>query len=193
MVFPGSSASKESFCTAEDPGSIPGLGRSPGEGIGYSIQYSCASLVAQMVKNLPAKWEKSLIPGSRSSPGEEHGNSLQYSCLENPHRQRNLAGYAPWGRKGSAMTEWLSTVQHNRFYRWRAESGCPVGLWWDGSWSWCSEEVWGAGYAPLHLHLVLGILHVVSQPGRLWISSYCGDFRAIKLFTWRLRAVVQEF
>ena len=47
----------ESTCKAGDPGSIPGLGRSTGEGIGYPLQYSWASLVAQMVKNLSAMWE----------------------------------------------------------------------------------------------------------------------------------------
>ena len=52
--FPGSSAGKESSCNVGDPGLIPGSGRSPGEGIGYPLQYSWASLVAQMVKNLPA-------------------------------------------------------------------------------------------------------------------------------------------
>ena len=62
MGFPGSSASKESFCNAEDPGSILRLGKSPGEGIGYPIQYSCPSLVAQMVKNLPAMWETGFNP-----------------------------------------------------------------------------------------------------------------------------------
>ena len=41
----------------EDPGLIPGSGRSPGEGIGYPLQYSWVSLVAQMVKNLPVMWE----------------------------------------------------------------------------------------------------------------------------------------
>ena len=55
--FPGSSASKESACNAEDPGSIPGAGKSPAEGIGYPLQYSWASLVAQLVKNLPARQE----------------------------------------------------------------------------------------------------------------------------------------
>ena len=55
--FHGSSAGKESACNAGDPSSIPGSGRSPGEGIGYPIQYSWGSLVAQMVKNLPAMWE----------------------------------------------------------------------------------------------------------------------------------------
>ena len=52
--LPGSSAGKESTCNAGDPSPIPGLGRSPGEGIGYPLQYSWASLVAQTVKNLPA-------------------------------------------------------------------------------------------------------------------------------------------
>ena len=52
--FPGSSAGKESACNAGDPGSIPGLGRSAGEGIGYPLQYSWASLVAQLSKNPPA-------------------------------------------------------------------------------------------------------------------------------------------
>ena len=52
--FPASSADKESACNAGDPGSIPGSGRSAGEGIGYPIQYSWVSLVAQLVKNLPA-------------------------------------------------------------------------------------------------------------------------------------------
>ena len=55
--FPGSSAGKESACNAGDPSSIPGSGRSPGEGIGYPLQYSWASLVAQKVKNLPAMQE----------------------------------------------------------------------------------------------------------------------------------------
>ena len=39
------------------PSLIPGSGRSPGEGIGYQLQYSWTSLVAQLVKNLPAVWE----------------------------------------------------------------------------------------------------------------------------------------
>ena len=55
--FPGSSVGKESTCNAGDPGSIPGWGRSTGEGIGYPFQYSWASLVAQLVKNPPATWE----------------------------------------------------------------------------------------------------------------------------------------
>ena len=50
---PDSSVDKESACNARDPSSIPGSGRSPGERIGYSLQYSWASQVVQMVKDLP--------------------------------------------------------------------------------------------------------------------------------------------
>ena len=59
-----SSAGKESACNAGDPGSIPGSGRFPGEMIGYTLQYSWASLVALLVKNPPAtkhKLESSLL------------------------------------------------------------------------------------------------------------------------------------
>ena len=49
-----------------------------------------------------------LIPLGRS-PGGGHGNSLQYRRLENPHGQRSLAGYSPWGGKESDTTERLST------------------------------------------------------------------------------------
>ena len=55
--FLGSSAGKESACNAGNPGSIPRLGRSPEEVIGYPFQYSWASLVVQVVKNPPAIWE----------------------------------------------------------------------------------------------------------------------------------------
>ena len=61
--FPDSSVGKEFACNAGDPSSIPGSGRSPGEAIGYPVQYSWASLVAQLVKNPPAMretWVRSL-------------------------------------------------------------------------------------------------------------------------------------
>ena len=66
QVIPGfsySSVGKESAFNAGHPSSIPGLGRSAGEGIGSPLQYSWASLVAQMVKNPPAMqetWVRSL-------------------------------------------------------------------------------------------------------------------------------------
>ena len=62
-IFPDSSVGKESTCNAGDPDSISGLGRSSGEGIGYPLQCSWASFVAQLVKNLRAMretWVRSL-------------------------------------------------------------------------------------------------------------------------------------
>ena len=70
--FPGSSAGKESTCSAGDPSLIPGSGRSPGERTGYPLQHSWASPMAQLVKNPPAMrktwvwslgWEDSLEKG----------------------------------------------------------------------------------------------------------------------------------
>ena len=57
LGFPHSSVGKEFACNAGDPGSIPGLRRSAGEGTGYSLLHSWASLVAQPVKNPAAMWE----------------------------------------------------------------------------------------------------------------------------------------
>ena len=54
--FPDSSVGKESACNAGDPSLVPGSGTSTAEGIGYPLQYSWASLVAQLVKNPPAMW-----------------------------------------------------------------------------------------------------------------------------------------
>ena len=62
--LPDISVGKESACNVGDPGSIPGSGRSTGEGIGYPLQSSWASLVAQLVKNMPAMretWVPSLV------------------------------------------------------------------------------------------------------------------------------------
>ena len=80
LGFLGSSAGKESACNAGDPGLSPGSRRSPGEGIGYPLQYSWASLVAQIVKNLPAlqvTWVRSL---GWKDPLEE-GTATHFSIL----------------------------------------------------------------------------------------------------------------
>ena len=82
MGFPHSSVGKESACNAGDPGSIPGLGRSTGEGIGYPLQCSWASLVTQLVKNPLAMWDswvgkipwrRERLPSPVFCPGEFHG------------------------------------------------------------------------------------------------------------------------
>ena len=69
--FPGSSAGKESAYKAGDPGLIPRLGGSPGEGIGYPLQYSWASLAAQWVKNPPAIQETCVQSLGQEDPLEE--------------------------------------------------------------------------------------------------------------------------
>ena len=53
------------------------------------------------------------IPELGRSPGGGYGYPLQYSCPEDPHGQRNLEGYSPWGRKELDMTQWLSMAQHS--------------------------------------------------------------------------------
>ena len=101
LGFPDSSDGNVSACNAGDPGSIPGLGRSTGEGLGCPLQYSWASLVAQLVKNLPAMWETQVwigkIPWRREwlptpvlFPGE--------LCLL----------YSPWDHKELDTSEGLS-------------------------------------------------------------------------------------
>ena len=83
MGFPGSSAGKESACNAGDPGLIPGLGQSPGEGIGYPLQCSLASLVAHMAKNPPAMWETWVLSLGWEDPLEKematHSSILAWS------------------------------------------------------------------------------------------------------------------
>ena len=77
--FPHSSVGKESACRGGDPSLIPGLGRSTGESIGYPLQYSWASFVAQLVKNPPAMretWVQSLGWEDRLEKGKATHSSL---------------------------------------------------------------------------------------------------------------------
>ena len=80
--FPDSSVDKESICNEGDPGSILGLGRSAGEGIGYPLQYSWASLVAH--KESACLWgDLGSIPEVGKIPWRRKSYPLQYSGLEN--------------------------------------------------------------------------------------------------------------
>ena len=76
--FPGSSAGVESTCNAGDPPLIPGLGRSAEDVIGYPLQHSWVSLMAQLVKNMIG-FNLCVC----KIPGEGNGYILQYSGLEN--------------------------------------------------------------------------------------------------------------
>ena len=97
MSFPDSSVSKQSTCNAGDPSLIPGSGRSAGEGIGYPLKYSWASLVAQLVKNPPAMQETWVLSLGWESPLEK-GKATHSSIL---------AWRIPWCHKDSDMTERL--------------------------------------------------------------------------------------
>ena len=70
LGFPGSLVGKESACNSGDPCSIPGSGRSAGEGIGYPLRYAWASLMARLVKNLPAVWETQVQSPDQEDPLE---------------------------------------------------------------------------------------------------------------------------
>ena len=82
MEFRGfdSSAGKESSCNAGELSLIPESGRSPGGGIGYLFQFSWASLVTQLVKNLPAMWETWVLSLGWEDPLEE-GTTTHSSIL----------------------------------------------------------------------------------------------------------------
>ena len=69
--FPHSSVNEESTCNAGDSDSIPGSGRSAAEGIGYPLQYSWDSLVAQLVKNPPAIRETHVLSRGWEDPLEK--------------------------------------------------------------------------------------------------------------------------
>ena len=95
-------AGKESACDAGDSSLIPGLGRYPGEGIGYPLQYSWASLVSQMVKNLPAMWETWVWSLGWEEPLEK--GTMTHSSI--------LAWRIPWTEELVSMGS--QGVRHNR-------------------------------------------------------------------------------
>ena len=118
MGFPESSVGKESTCNAGDPGSIPGSGRSAGEGIGSPLQYSWASLVAPTCNagdlgSIPGLGRRERLPTPVFWPGEFHGL------------------YSPWGHKQSDKTEQLSLFCHSSVLAWKIlwteESGRSIG------------------------------------------------------------------
>ena len=97
LGFPDSSVGKESACNGGDPSLNPGSGSSPGEGIGYPLQYSWASFVTQLVKNPPIMrdtWVRSLGWEELLEKGKATHSSILACRL-----------YSPWGRKELDMTE----------------------------------------------------------------------------------------
>ena len=104
MGFPGSSAGKESACNAGDPSSIPRLRKSPGEEIGYPLQYSWVSLVAQTVKNPHAMLETEVQSLSQEDSLEKE--MATHSSI--------LSWRIPWTEEpGGLPSMGLQRVRHN--------------------------------------------------------------------------------
>jgi len=77
-----------------------------------------SQVVIEVEKPLPNAGDirrASSIPGSGRSPGGGRGKPLQYSCLENPHGQRSLAGYSPWGHNELDTTK---ATEHTCTHAW---------------------------------------------------------------------------
>ena len=86
--------------------------------------------MAQRVESAYNAGDPGSIPGSGRSPGEGNGNPLQYSVLENPHGQRSLAGYSPWGCEELDPTERLHIFTRDYYsVIKRNESGSLVEMW----------------------------------------------------------------
>ena len=132
--FPGSSAGKESAYNAADPGSVPGSGRFP---------WRRDTLPTRVFLGFPAgsdgkgsacnAGELGLIPGLGRFPGGGNGNPLQYSCLENPHGQRSLVGYSPWGLTESDTTKATKQQQQHA-------NGWGIDLLFSSDWSVISSQ-----------------------------------------------------
>ena len=134
MGFPGSSDSKESGCNAGDPGSFPGLGRSPGKGNGNPLQYSCLEnsmgigawhcrwLTSSCVsRHFPSVGKDSLEKGmvTHSSWEDPWRREWQPTPVFLPgefHGRRSLEGYSLWGHKESDMTEQL-VLSHFHWFK----------------------------------------------------------------------------
>ena len=122
-LFPGSSAGKVSACNAGDLDLIPGSGRFPGEGIGYPLQYSWASLVAQTVKNPPAMWETWVWSLCWEDPLEEGMDTHSRILAWRIPMDRGAWQAIVHGVSELDITEWLSTAWYivlfnSRIYFW---------------------------------------------------------------------------
>ena len=125
---------KESACNAEDPGLIPGSGRSAGEGIGCPLQYSWASLVA-LLPAMQETWVRFLVWEDPLEKGMvTHSTILVWEFYEL---------YSPWGRKESDTTERLSlSLYHLSHQRNPPKTKCIL----DVSMAYCHTREWTRGF-----------------------------------------------
>ena len=118
LGFPGSSAGKEFSCNAGDTGLVPGSESSPGEGKGYPLLLSWASLVAETVKNPPAVWETWVRSLGREDPLAK-GMATHSSFLPGESQRLPHVGWRATviGVTKADTTGWLSTAQHMHITR----------------------------------------------------------------------------
>ena len=115
-AIPDSSVGKESTCSAGDSGLIPGSGRSAREGICYPLHYSWASLVAQMVKRLPAMWETRVWFLDGEDPLEKemavHSSTLAWKIpwTEEPDRLHTVHGVT---KSRTGLSDFTFTFQYS--------------------------------------------------------------------------------
>ena len=154
MDFSGSSASKESACNAGDPISIPVWGRSPREGMGCLLQYSWASLVSKMVKNLPAiqntwvqslDWEDPLEKGMAT-----HSSILAWRILwtEEPGKLQSM---------GSQRLGHNWATKHSTAYSvYLTEDWIVLEKWWirnaPCTWEGCWTHTYMCTHTLMHIH-----------------------------------------
>ena len=103
FVNHGISAGKESTCKAGDPDSIPGFGRSPGEGIIYPLQKLGFPGGSDGKESTCSAGDTGVIPEFGRSPGG--GNGYPYFCLENSKERGAWQASSPWGCKESNTSE----------------------------------------------------------------------------------------
>ena len=111
LGFAGNSSVKnpESASNTGDPSSIPWVGKFPWRRDQLPMPVFLGFRGGSDTKESACNaGDLSSIIGLGRFPGGGHGNPLQWLCLENPHRQRSLADYNPWGHKELDTTEWLS-------------------------------------------------------------------------------------
>ena len=138
ISFPGSSAGKEFTCSAGDPISIPRSGRSAGEGIGYPLQYSWASLGAQLIKTLPSMWETWVQSQGWEDPLEKgaatHFSILVWRSLWIEGRASRLQSmgsqgvWHDWATFTCIYKVQIDIIQNSNFWLYTKSQICRTGL-----------------------------------------------------------------
>ena len=166
ISFPHSSVGKESTCKAGDPSSSLGSGRSIGEGMGYPLQYSWTSFVAQLVKSPPSMRETWVWSLDWEDP-LENGKATHYSIL---------AWRIPWTAKFAvSLTKVLSHFSHVRLFAipWTVahQDPLPVGFFRQKYWSGLTQESYVFYQHPWNDDMLIGKTANIDPKNNMVMSS----------------------